>query len=62
MTRRQLTVEQAAERTRQPVASVEQALATGDLRSLSPRDVDAWRIAVIADITKRSRTGESDES
>jgi hypothetical protein len=38
-----LTLAQAAARTNQQAGEIEAALRTGDLRSLAPRDLDAWR-------------------
>jgi hypothetical protein len=43
-----LTLKQAVNRTRRSEAEIELALRTGDLRSLAPADLDAWRRAVIA--------------
>jgi hypothetical protein len=44
----QLTLTEAARRTRQPRETVEAALADGDLRSLAPHDLDAWRRGLVA--------------
>jgi hypothetical protein len=45
-----LTLTAAIRRTRRPAQEIEVALRSGALRSLAPRDLDAWRRAYVAEI------------